>query len=115
MYKFIILPHFLRQLKPLAKKYRHLKGAVIRALESFDKRKGAFLGHNVYKIRIRSSDIPRGKNKSFRLIVFVVERENCIAPIAIYFKGDRADISPKEINGHLEIILFEARAENLLG
>jgi mRNA-degrading endonuclease RelE of RelBE toxin-antitoxin system len=114
MVQFIILPHFLRQLKPLKKKYRHLKEAVIIALESFDAKKNVSLGHNVYKIRFRSADLPRGKSKSFRLIIFVVEREKCAVPIAIYFKGDKTDITPKEINDHLELILFEARAQNLL-
>ena len=113
MSQFIILPHFYRQLKQLVKKYRHLKAAVIEVLENFDKNKQTHLGQNVFKIRLRTKDISRGKSKSFRLIVLVVESGIYLVPITIYFKGDREDISPKELNIHLESILLELRSQNL--
>ena len=112
MSQFIILPHFYRQLKKLVKKYRHLKAAVINVLENFDKKKQTHLGQNVYKIRLRTSDVSRGKSKSFRLIVLVVESGAYLVPIAIYFKGDREAISQKELNAHLETILLELRSQD---
>jgi len=48
------------------------------------------------------------------MLVFVVEAGKYLAPICIYFKGDREDITKKEINDHLEIILFELRMENMV-
>lgn len=110
MSQFIILPHFHRQLKQLVKKYRHLKAAVIDVLENFDKNKQTALGQNVYKIRLRTSDVPKGKNKSFRLIVLVVKSGVYLVPITIYFKGDREDVGQKELNVHLETILLELRS-----
>ena len=114
MYQPIILPHFKRQLKRYLKKYRHLKEAVISILEDFNTRQHVHIGSNVYKVRLHTKDIPRGKSKSFRLLVFVVEIEKYLVPICIYFKGDQEDITKKEINDHLEMILFELRVENLL-
>jgi len=114
MYQPIILPHFKKQLKRYAKKYRHLKEAVISILEDFDKRQHAHIGHNVYKVRVQTKDIPRGKSKSFRMLVLVVETDKYLVPIYLYFKGDQEDITKKEFNDHLEIILFELRMENLL-
>ena len=114
MYQPIILPHFKRQLKRYSKKYRHLKEAVISILENFDTRQHVHIGHNVYKVRVHTKDIPRGKSKSFRLLVFVVEADQYLVPICIYFKGDQEDITKKEINDHLEMILFELRMGNLI-
>lgn len=107
MYQPIILPYFRRQLEQYTKKYRHLKDAVIAVLDNFHKEQYTPLGQNIYKVRLRSKDIPRGKSKSFRLLVLVVEIEEYLVPITIYFKGDREDVTKKEINKHLENILLE--------
>ena len=109
MYQPIILPHFSRQFKKAAKKYRHLKMAVIEVLENFDKKRHVHLGHNIYKVRLKTKDVPRGKSKSFRLIILIIEIEKFIVPLVIYFKGNRQDISKIEINNHLEMILLELR------
>lgn len=109
MYQFLILPHFKKQLKQLRKKYRHLKDDLIKTLENFDKSEHQSLGSDLYKIRMKSQDIPHGKDKSFRLILFVIGNQNYILPVVIYYKGDKNDISLKEINKHLEIVLFEAK------
>lgn len=79
-------------------------------LENFDKRQHQFLGNNTYKIRLKSSDIPRGKSKTFRLIVYVLEVDKLILPLAIYFKGVKTKISQREINYHLAIIIQELDA-----
>ena len=114
MYQSIILPHFKRQFKRHTKKYRHLKEAVIDILEHFEERRHTHVGHNIYKVRLRARDIQKGKSKSFRLLLLVVEVEGYIVPITLYFKGDRQDMSKKEINDHLEIIIFELRVQKLL-
>ena len=113
MYQPIILPYFKRQLKQHAKKYRHLKEAVIDTLEHFEKAQHDNIGQNIYKVRVRSKDIPKGKSKSFRLLVLLIETEDYIIPLALYFKGDQENISKKEISDHIEIILFELRMQKL--
>ena len=114
MYQPIILPHFKRQLKRYTKKYRHLKEAVISIFENLDKRRHIHIGSSVYKVRLHTKDISRGKSKSFRLLVFVMETEMYLVPICVYFKGDHEDITKKEINDHLEMILFELRIEKFI-
>lgn len=114
MYRLVILPHFKRQAKPYTKKYRHLKEALLDALERFRPDQQTALGNGVYKVRLHSKDIAKGKSKSFRLIVYVVEVDKLLVPITIYFKGDQSTISKKEINAHMEIILFELQTEHLL-
>ncbi len=114
MYQIIISPCFRKQLKNYAKKYRCLKNEVIFALENFDKQSSVHVGNNIYKIRIKTKDIPKGKSKSFRLIILIIEIEKFIVPIALYFKGDRENISKKEINNTMEMILFELREQKIL-
>lgn len=109
MYKFWIAPHFKSQLKPYVKKYRSLKNDLTDTLERFRKNQASPLGKNIYKLRLKCSEIKRGKSKSFRLIVFIMEMKKLLIPIAIYFKGDRTDISRKEINYHLAIIISELK------
>ncbi|OHA65199.1 MAG: hypothetical protein A3D64_02205 [Candidatus Wildermuthbacteria bacterium RIFCSPHIGHO2_02_FULL_49_9] len=113
MYQPLVLPYFRRQLEPHASKYRHLKDAVAIALDDFRKEQHAHVGHNVYKVRLRSKDIPRGKSKSFRMLVLVRETEGYVVPMTLYFKGDRDDITKKEVNRHLENILLELQFTSL--
>lgn len=103
----LVLPHFKKQLKAYCKKYRRLKETTEEILENFYKNQGIYLGNRLYKIRIATKDIPRGKSKSFRLIILLLELDTLIIPVTIYFKGDKENISNKEINQHLEIILDE--------
>lgn len=111
MFKIIILPHLKKEAKPYFKKYRQLKAAVISELEGFYPAQHALVGNGVYKVRVHSKDIAKGKSKSFRLIVFVVEVDRLLVPLTLYFKGDQSTTSKKEINDHLETVLFELQAE----
>ena len=45
------------------------------------------------------------------IIVFILEINNLIAPIAIYFKGDKKDISKNEILHHIKMIRIEIEKE----
>ncbi|MBI1961707.1 MAG: type II toxin-antitoxin system RelE/ParE family toxin [Parcubacteria group bacterium] len=114
MYQTVIVPHFRRQLERYVKKYRHLARAVIHILDSFDARQHARLGGNVYKVRIKTKDLPRGKSSGFRLIVLVVEVHKYLVPATLYFKGDKDTLSQKEINDHLSAVYFELEMQKLL-
>ncbi len=104
MYQYFIAEHFKKQLKTYLKKHRSLLDDVIETLKTFQKERAIPLGANTYKLRLASSDIPKGKSHAFRMVVLVLEIDNLIAPIAIYFKGNRTDISKREIMAHAEII-----------
>lgn len=87
MYQIIILPSFKRELKRYVKKYRNLKDAIIETLENFQQDLYPHLGNNIYKIRLKTKDIPKGKSKSFRLVVLLVEVDRFLVPITIYLKA----------------------------
>ncbi len=113
MCRIFIATHFKRQLKTYTKKYRSISDDVADFLDCFDKRQHDDLVKGVYKARLKSRDIQRGKSKSFRVIVFLTEVEGLLAPIAIYFKGDKEDVSETEINDHLEEVLYELQREGI--
>ncbi|MDO8582326.1 MAG: hypothetical protein Q7S16_05650 [bacterium] len=114
MYQIYLADHFLRQLKQYLKKYRTLEHDLIETLQSFDTETAQYLGSKLYKVRLRSSDIQKGKNKSFRLILFVFEIKTTLVPVVIYFKGDRSDILEKEIEYHLAMILADIQQKKFL-
>lgn len=111
-YHYHLTDHFKKQLKQYAKKYLHIIEDVEGALAGFDKRKAAPLGVKMYKVRVKSRDISRGKSHAFRLIVLVYEFKNLISPLVIYFKGDRGDIDKEDLFYHAAIVRKELR--NLL-
>jgi len=107
MYDIIILQHFRKQVKQFVKKYPSLKQSLISELQDFNKSTQISLGHELYKIRISPKELAKGKSKSLRLIVLCIERNNTLVPVTIYSKSSTANISQKELEMHLEIILFE--------
>lgn len=99
-------PEFKRNLRQLAKKYRHIKSdlqPVIDQVASGSKPGDQVPGvrHEVFKVRIKNSDALRGKSGGYRLIYYVKsERERVL--VTVYSKTEQADIAPEEIR---EIIL----------
>lgn len=113
MYQIFFASHFIQQLKIYKKKHRSIKSDVIFILNHFNREQAVSLGNNIYKIRLKTKSIPKGKSKSFRLIIAVIEIDKIIVPIAIYFKGDFDNMSKNEINNHLNTTLFELRFKKL--
>jgi len=111
MYQIYFTNHFLKQLKPLVKKYRQLTDDIVKELESFKKDLADPLGHKLYKIRLKCSDLLKGKSKSFRLIIYLWEYKNVLVPVTIYFKGDTDNISQKEIEYHLTMTVDEIESK----
>ena len=103
----LISNYFKQQTKLYFKKHKNLIDDVISLLENFDKKNSISLGANTYKIRLKSSNINKGKSASFRLIVLILEINNIISPVALYFKGDKENISKKEIRYHAKLIIKE--------
>lgn len=105
--RYIISEHFKKQLKGYLKKFRSLFEDVILSLENFSPFTSISLGRRTYKVRVKSSDLNKGKSHGFRLVVFVIKAEEYITPLVIYFKGERADMSKEEILHNLQQVQQE--------
>jgi mRNA-degrading endonuclease RelE of RelBE toxin-antitoxin system len=92
---------FKRNLRALARKYRSIRSdlqSVIDQLQS-----GEIIGDQitgtrftVFKVRVRNSDIRKGKSSGYRLIYYL-ETPTSIALVTIYSKLDQGDISPQQL------------------
>jgi len=90
-------PEFKRNLRALAKKYRHIRSDVQPMIDQLQA--GAVMGDQVprtryaiFKVRVRNSDIQKSKRSGYRLIYHLKAPENIIL-VTIYSKLDQSDIS----------------------
>ena len=94
-------PMFSRNLRDLAKKYRNIQNdikPVIEQLEQGDLPGDQIpdVGYAVFKLRVRSSDIQKGKSGGYRLIYYVKTSTGIIL-LTIYAKSEQVDIAAKDI------------------
>jgi mRNA-degrading endonuclease RelE of RelBE toxin-antitoxin system len=88
---------FLRMLKALKKKYPNAKKNLLEELEKFDQENAIRIGKSIYKIRIQSSDMKKGKSSGYRCYMYVRFKKNILIPLSIYPKNTRESISNNEI------------------
>lgn len=110
----IIVAHFAKQLKPYLKKFRSLKQSLLQELIKFTPDQHDNLGRNIYKMRLRSTDLPKGKSESFRVLIYLTSVADYLVPLAIYLKSEQSTLSKKEINDHLETVLIEIETQNFI-
>jgi mRNA-degrading endonuclease RelE of RelBE toxin-antitoxin system len=101
---------FLRNLKDLRKKYRHIEDDVEDFAQSIkngetpgDRLQGTG-DYVMYKARVASRDMQRGKSGGFRVIYYLQTEDKTIA-ITIYAKTERADISTADLMELIEDVL----------
>jgi len=89
------------------KKYRQIRSDVQPVIEQLQG--GNFIGERIagmgekyviLKLRIKNSNIQKGKIAGYRLI-YQVESPTSVLLLTIYSKSDREDISPNEIRSIL--------------
>lgn len=95
------VPTFLKALKNLGKKYRHIQADVQAFLDSiktdhFPGERITELGYVVYKAQIKNTDTGKGKSGSYR-IVYHYGEPDLILFIVIYSKSDQTDINKRQI------------------
>lgn len=102
-----LTPEYKRNLRELSKKYRQIRldtQAVIEQLQAgnFIGDRISGLGENyiVIKVRVKNSNIQKGKSAGYRLI-YQVESPTSVLLLTIYSKSDREEISANEIIGIL--------------
>jgi len=94
-------PEFKRNLRALAKKYRHIRSDVQPVIDQL--RAGEIIGdqvprtrYTIFKVRVRNSDIRKGKRSGYRLIYHLKTPTNVIL-VTIYSKLDQVDVSAEQI------------------
>ena len=97
----VYTPEFKRNLRQLAKKYRHIKSDVqpivqelIQGRAPGDQIPG--IRYEVFKVRAKNSDSAKGKRGGYR-IIYYRPSSGPIVLITIYSKTEQSDITPAEI------------------
>lgn len=102
-----LTPEYRRNLKDLSKKYRNIRSDIQPLI--LELQKGNILGDRltgfgldiyIYKVRVKNSNIKKGKSAGYRLI-YLLESEISILLLTIYSKSEQEDITLSEINSIL--------------
>ncbi len=98
----VVSDGFIRRLKRLKKKYRRIESDVDSLVEIIengeipgDKMQGTG-EYIVYKTRLASQDLQRGKSGGFR-VIYYLRTATYILLLTIYIKTEQEDISAQEI------------------
>ena len=94
-------PEFKRNLRVLAKKYRHIRSDIQPVIDQL--RAGEVIGNQVprtrytiFKVRVWNTDIQKGKRSGYRLVYHLRTPTNIIL-VTIYSKLDQTDILAEQI------------------
>jgi mRNA-degrading endonuclease RelE of RelBE toxin-antitoxin system len=92
---------FKRNLRILAKKYRNIRSDIQPIIEELQSGKLPGdqipgVGYTIFKLRLKNSDIQKGKSGGYRLIYYVKTSTKIIL-ITIYSKSEQEDIATEEI------------------
>ena len=94
-------PEFKRNLRGLAKKYPHIRSDVQPIIEQIQN--GEFVGdqvqgtgYTIFKVRIRNSDVLRGKSGGYR-VIYYLKTVTAVILVTIYSKTEQSDISAVKI------------------
>jgi mRNA-degrading endonuclease RelE of RelBE toxin-antitoxin system len=98
-YKIIPTEHFKQQVRELSKNYTHIRTdlKVLSLMLKKNSKSGKSLGKKIYKIRLKSSDISKGKQEGYRIITYVIEEQEIIRLLTIYAKPKKSNITDNEI------------------
>ena len=87
---------FKRNIRKLSRKYRHIKSDVQSVINDLKRNntpgdKIPNIGYTVYKMRVKNSDISKGKRSGYRLIYYIKLKSEIIL-VTIYSKSEQGDI-----------------------
>lgn len=96
-----LTPRFQRDLRALAKRYRSIRAdlqPLIEQLQAGETPGDLLTGtkYRVFKVRLKNSDIQKGKSGGYR-VVYYVKTEVSIILATIYSKSDFSDVSNEVI------------------
>ena len=94
-------PSFQKDIKRLGKKYPKIKtdlSPLIKQLENGETPGDAIqgVGYEVYKVRVRNSDVQRGKSGGYR-VIYYVQTEDAVILLIIYTKSEIEDVDAGQI------------------
>lgn len=92
---------FRRNLRTLAKKYRSIRDDVQPIIEQLERGelpgdRISGLNYEVFKLRVKNSDIQKGKRGGYHLLYYV-KTTTAIILLTLYSKSEQADIAAEDV------------------
>ena len=109
-YDVNVVDEFKRDTKKLFKKYKSIKSDILELIEKLevDYNIGIHLGNNLYKIRVKNSDIG-GKSGGYRVIYYTKLANNSIYLLIIYSKTQKENIDIEVLKPIIEKLNLHER------
>lgn len=64
--------------------------------------------NGIRKLRVRNTDLQKGKSGGYRLLYYLVDEPNQILyPLLVYVKSDKADVTQQELQDLLDELSHE--------
>jgi mRNA-degrading endonuclease RelE of RelBE toxin-antitoxin system len=105
--KSLFSNYFKSQLKRLKKKYPNVVVDLLEELDDFDVQTCVPIGRSIYKLRIGSTDMKKGKSGGFRSYVYLFLKGELLVPLCIYPKSETESITSNELQVHFENTIIE--------
>ncbi|WP_017292872.1 type II toxin-antitoxin system RelE/ParE family toxin [Geminocystis herdmanii] len=106
-----LTPRFKKDLRELAKRYHSIRKDIQPLIDRLQT--GEIIGdritgvkYNVFKVRLKNSNIQKGKSGGYR-VIYYVKTETSIILATIYSKSDLADISNQMIEDIIKKYEYE--------
>lgn len=98
-YKIIPTEYFMQQVLDLKKAYPSIRQDLkeLNDILNQNPKSGTPLGNKAYKIRLKNTDLKKGKSGGYRVITYVIDENQQIRLLTIYAKPRKATITNKEI------------------
>lgn len=105
--KILFSEYFKKQLKKLKKKYPHVKEDLLEIISAFHPKNEIPIGRSIYKIRIGSTDMQKGKSGGFRSYIYLYVKKELLLPLCIYPKSETESITENELKYHFDRTIEE--------
>lgn len=105
--KIFLSGHFKDQLKKLMRKFPHVKEDLLDSLEVLHIDNEISIGRSIYKIRIKSNDMKKGKSGGFRVYLYCYHKKDLLVPLCMYAKSQKESITETELQYHFDRTIEE--------
>ena len=112
--KILFSQYFKKQLKKLSKKYPQIVEDFLNKIDSLKLDQETYIGRSIYKIRIASTDMNRGKSGGFRSYLYLYQNKDLLLPLCIYCKTETASITETELKFHFDKTMEELINDNTI-
>jgi len=103
--------YFQKQVKKIAKSFPSVESDLEDGFCGFfEDHSVVNLGKNIFKLRVRNSDLHCGKSGGYRLIVYFSSKKKVLLPLLLFSKRKKQNVSFDLIEKSLEMVIAEIEA-----